>query len=196
MKRSGSLRLTLMASALPLALTACDNPAITGEQNYQDQSWAMEPSAVAAAPAIDCSTTELMQTDACKAELERIMDESPRYSSREECAGATGNDCQQVRYNGESRWISPLTGFLAGMVLSDLLDDIGDRHRRGYRYSSSPYRDRYRSNPTPSSYPSSRPSSYPSAAPSAPPPSRAITTSRSGFGSSSAARSSFGGFGG
>lgn len=185
MKRSGSLRLTLLTGTLPLALTACDNPAINGQQ---DPNGDWQASQVETAAPVDCSTVELMQTDACKADLERVLDESPKYGSGDECRAATGADCQQVRYNGQSTWMSPLTGFVGGMILSNLIDEIGDRHRRGYRYAPyGSYRGGYRTAP-----------SYPSAgAPPPPPPTRAITQSRSGFGSTSSARSSFGrGWGG
>ena len=189
MKRSSHLRLALMASALPAALTACDNPAVTGGQQNPGDWSAPAISAPAAASSIDCSTAELMRTDACKAELERILDESPRYGSGEECRTASGGECQQVNQNGQSAWVGPMTGFIGGMILANVIDEIGDRHRRGYRYA--PYRGGYRggypANTGRGGYPTT------SAPPPPPPPTRAVTQSRSGFGSTSSARRSFGG---
>lgn len=208
MKRSNTLRLTLMASALPLALTACDNPSINGqaalaEMERQNELARIERAAqasAAATPAVDCSSAELMQTKACKAELERLLTESPRFGTRDECLMATGNDCQQVHLDGQSAWIGPLVGFASGMILAEAIDEIGDAFERKRRYGS-PYRERHRSGSYPSSgsrYPATTSrSSYPTAsAPPPPPPTRAITQSRSGFGSTASARSSFGGFGG
>lgn len=179
MKRSSHLRLALIAT-VPVALTGCDNPAINGDAN---QGWEA-PAVAAAASTIDCSTTELMQTTACKAELERVLEESARYGSAEECKTNTGGECQQVTNNGQSAWMGPFTGFVGGMLLGNAIGSIGDYHRRGYRYGgySGGYNGGYRQRVV-----------YPANTPAPPPPTRAITQSRSGFGSTSAARRSFGG---
>lgn len=171
MKRSTHLRLALMAS-LPAVLTACDNPAITGQ-----------PQALAPA---DCSTAERLQGEACQAELERLVETSARYGSREDCEQGVGGECEEVDSGGQRAWIGPTTGFLTGYLLRDALDRAGDRYERRRRAGgyAGGYRDGYRTPP-------------PVPATTAPPPDRAITQSRSGFGSSASARSSFrGGWGG
>lgn len=177
MKRSPHLRLVLMTTALPAALAGCDNPAITSDAAGQDWQGA----------AVDCSTAELMQTDACKAELERMIATSPRYGSQQDCEGAVGGACAQTDEGGQSAWIGPTTGFLGGFLLARALDDVGDAFERKRRYGSTGYGGGYRS-----SYPSTGRGSYPATG-ALPPPARAITQSRSGFGSTSSARSSFGG---
>ena len=178
MKRSTHLRLVLMASALPVALTACDNPTITGNQGVQPDWQAADIASV------DCTTTERMQTDACKAQLERLLDTSRRYGSQQDCE-QSNTECAQVKENGGSPWIGPVTGFVGGMLLSQALNDLSGR-----RYNAG-YRGGYRTGNTPAT---TGRTTYPTAgAPPPPPPTRAITESRSGFGSTSSARRSFGG---
>ncbi|MFZ5655658.1 MAG: DUF1190 domain-containing protein [Pseudomonadota bacterium] len=181
MKRSSKLHLALMAS-LPAALSGCDNPAITGEQNPDWQS------AQVAQAAVDCSTAELMQTDACRAQLEQLLATSARYGSQQDCEQANGQ-CARIEDNGQSAWIGPVTGFVGGYLLAEALDEVGDAFERKRRYGGG-YRGGYRSGGT---YPSTTGrGSYP-ATTAPPPPTRAITQSRSGFGSTASARSSFGG---
>lgn len=176
MKRSPHLRLALMAS-LPVVLTACDGSSVA-DQSAPDWQGA----------AVDCSTADLMRTDACKAELERMIATSPRFGSEQECEGAVGGACVQSDEGGNTTWIGPTTGFFTGFLLAQALDEVGDAFERKRRYGSTGYGGGYRS-----SYPGiTGRGGYPvSAAP--PPPTRAITRSRSGFGSSASARSSFGG---
>lgn len=175
MKRSSSLRLALMATALPAALGGCDNPAITGQPAPGD--WQAQA---------DCSTAELMRTEACEARLEALLANAPRYGSREDCELANG-ECAQIDENGRSAWIGPTMGFVGGYLLAEALDEVGDAFERKRRYGG--YRGGYRSG---TAYPSTA-RGMPSTDVAAPPPSRAITQSRSGFGSMSSARSSFGG---
>lgn len=177
MKRSSTLRLTLM-TAVPLALAGCDNPAITGDGS---QDWA--------GPAYDCSTAEYMQTEACKAELERMIATAPRFGTQGECEGAVGGQCAQTDEGGQSVWIGPTTGFITGFLLANALDEVGDAFERKRRYGHTGYGGGYRS-----SYPAyTGRGGYPATSTAPMPPARAITQSRSGFGSTSSARSSFGG---
>lgn len=177
MKRSPHLRLALMASVLPAALTACDNPAITGTGGQPD--WQSADLA-----SVDCSTADRMQTDACNAKLEQLLDTSRRFGSQQDCEAAN-TECAQVNENGSSPWIGPVGGFVGGMLLSQALNDMSGR-----RYNAG-YRGGYRTGNSPAT---TGRTNYPTAgAPPPPPPARAITQSRSGFGSSSAARGSFGG---
>lgn len=175
MKRSSHLRLALMVS-LPVVLTACDGPSVA-DQSTPDWRGA----------AIDCSTADRMQTDACKAELERMIATSPRFGSQQECEGAVAGSCTKTDEGGHSTWVGPTTGFLGGFLLARALDDVGDAFERKRRYGTTGYGGGYRS-----SYPDiTGRGGYPVSA-TPPPPTRAITKSRSGFGSSSSARSSFG----
>lgn len=177
MKRSAHLRLALMAAAIPAAVGGCDNPAITGDA--MADGWQ--------GTAVDCSTADLMRTDACKAELERMIATSPRYGSQQECEGAVGGECARTDESGQSAWIGPTTGFVSGFLLAQVLDEVGDAFERKRRHGYTGYGGGYRS-----SYPASTGrGSYP-AADARQAPTRAITQSRSGFGSKSSARSSFG----
>ena len=179
MKRSAHLRLVLLAAAIPAAVGGCDNPAVSGDAAATDWQGA----------AIDCSTADLMQTDACKAELERMIATAPRYGSQEDCEGSVGGACAQTAEGGQTAWIGPTTGFLGGFLLARALDDVGDAFERKRRYGSTGYGGGYRS-----SYPTiTGRGGYPATATTPPPPARAVTRSRSGFGSTSSARSSFGG---
>lgn len=173
MKRSSALRLSLLA-ATPLVLAGCDNPAITGKQAAQ-QDWAV----------VDCSTAELMRTEACRTELENLLAGSPRYGSQSQCENELGGTCAQINEDGGNVWVGPMTGFMTGYLLSEVIDEIGDAYKVKRRAGYRDYRGtRYPGNR--GTYPSTRPDA-------APPPTRAITQSRSGFGSTSSARSSFGG---
>lgn len=176
MKRSAHLRLALMAS-LPAAVAGCDNPAINGQPN-QVQDWSQA--------AVDCSTAELMQTEDCKLQLESVLANSPRYGSQAECE-ATNGECAQIDENGQSAWIGPMGGFVTGYLLAQALDEVGDAFERKRRYNAGYRPGGYRSPGTTGR------SGYPTTGAAPPPPARAITQSRSGFGSTASARSSFGG---
>ncbi|GAB2521874.1 DUF1190 domain-containing protein [Lysobacter humi (ex Lee et al. 2017)] len=189
MKRSKHLRLALVAT-VPMALAGCDNPGITGAQNA-DQDWG---TAQVTQTGVDCSTAERMQTEDCKLELERVLAASPRYGSQGDCEGALGAPCGQVNENGSALWIGPVTGFVGGMLLAEALDEVGDAYARKRRYDAG-----YRAGGYRSGYPATtgRPGYPTTATPPPAPPTRAISESRSGFGSTSSARNSFGrGWGG
>jgi uncharacterized protein YgiB involved in biofilm formation len=161
MKRSRTLRLTVMAAA-PIALTACqpeftDPPPQAAQINY--------PSMQACIDADDIADND------CRDAFSQARGMAPRYTSRAECERINGdNACED--YDRSGMFFIPIT--------------------RGY---SVPY-----------GYRTSGQSSYGSIAPIYgskassrqvitvdPPPTRAITASRSGFGSSSSARSGWGG---
>jgi uncharacterized protein YgiB involved in biofilm formation len=161
MKRSRTLRLTVMAAA-PIALSACqpeivDPPAQMAQINY--------PSLQACIDADDIGDND------CRDAFSQARGMAPRYMSEAECERVYGDDaCED--YDRSGMFFIPIT--------------------RGY---SVPY-----------GYRTSRQSSYGSIGPIYgdkaasrqvvtvdPPPARAVTASRSGFGSSSSARSGWGG---
>lgn len=161
MKRSRTLRLTMMAAA-PIALTACqpeivDPPAQAAQINY---------------PSLQtCIDADDMSDGDCREAFSQARGMAPRYMNKAECERTYGDDgCED--YDRSGMFFIPIT--------------------RGY---SVPY-----------GYRTSRQSSYGSIAPIYgdkatarqvvtvdPPPTRAVTASRSGFGSSSSARSGWGG---
>lgn len=213
MKRSTNLRLTLMAVAIPVALTACDPPPSTG------QVVALEA---------DCDKVTDVSPAECRVQYNKALEEhkkvAPRFESASDCSSQFGA-CTTVQNNGQTSYIPPMTGFLLGYMASDLLNSSSSRRdssayrssgssRRdcdrnpdmqgcrsnngGYRtvaHSTPLYRDyntgEYR-RPTGDAVntPTSSGRTWDKSAAKAP-PARAVSVSRSGFGSASAARSSF-----
>ncbi|QSX78126.1 DUF1190 domain-containing protein [Agrilutibacter solisilvae] len=200
MKRSSNLRLTLMAVAIPAALAGCESA----------------PTGQVLADAHDCDLQTEVAPLECRAEYDRARLEheriAPRFESSSQCNEQFGQCTEITNELGQPNWIPPMTGFLLGYVASDLVNSRREDCRRNpdqsdcrtggggyYRIGgSSPlYRD-YRSGdylkPN-GDVASDRLGKVTGKAGNTAPPARAITISRSGFGSSSAARSSFGGGG-
>lgn len=203
MKRSINLRLTLMAAAIPAALAGCEPAPPTGQvlQSVQDCDW--QP---------DVSPQECRAAfDKAKAEHEKL---APRFESSSDCNDQFGSCTAVTNERGQMNWIPPMTGFLLGYMASDLINSSSRGYNRpdcrnypnqqgcagnsgGYRVSGSTplYRD-YRSGdfmkPN-GDVASNRIGQVSGNAGNTAAPTRAITVSRSGFGSASAARSSFGG---
>lgn len=206
MKRSNNVRLTIMAAAIPVALAGCDPGPPTGE---------------VLASVSDCDTVTDVSPEECRAQYQKALTEhervAPRFESSRDCSDQFGS-CTAVTnpQTGGTSYIPPMTGFLLGYVLSDALNSGRRNYSRsndcsrypdqqgcrsnagGYRTisGSTPlYRD-YRSGeyvkPN-GDYAASKAGKVSGSHGDVTPPSRAITVSRSGFGSSSAARSSFGG---
>jgi uncharacterized protein YgiB involved in biofilm formation len=193
-KRSSNLRLTLMAATAPtmLLLGGCEEPTPTG-QVLQGES--------------QCDAQTDVAPAECHAAYRKALDEhqrvAPRFANQGECSDQFGNCAPVADTQGQTHWIPPMTGFLLGYLASDLMNSRG-----GYRTvaGSSPlYRD-YRSGDflRPTGDPVGRRTGQVTGDfGKATVPARAVTVSRAGFGSSSAARSSFsssrglgGGFGG
>ncbi|AEQ95580.1 DUF1190 domain-containing protein [Xanthomonas oryzae pv. oryzicola] len=190
MKRSRNLKLTLMA-ALPAAfVTGCGSEPETG---------------VVLQSASDCYQIKKEQTDiqqCLKAYDEAVakhQQAAPRFTTRYECDAQFGSCTAITTPQGQQSWIPPMGGFLLGYAL-------GNMSGGGYRYGGAIplYRD-YRSGgyykPN-GDLASDRIGTVRGRSGAIDMPTRAITVSRSGFGSSAAARSSFGsggrsaGFGG
>ncbi|PPV05094.1 hypothetical protein XBLMG947_3717 [Xanthomonas bromi] len=190
MKRSRNLKLTLMAALPAVFVTACGSEPETG---------------VVLQSASDCYQIKKEQTDiqqCLKAYDEAVakhQQAAPRFTTRYECDAQFGSCTAVTNPQGQQSWIPPMGGFLLGYAL-------GSMSGGGYRYGGSIplYRD-YRSGgyykPN-GDLASSRIGTVRGRSGSIDMPTRAITVSRSGFGSSAAARSSFGsggrssGFGG
>ncbi|CAD7715088.1 hypothetical protein LMG31884_14570 [Xanthomonas hydrangeae] len=181
MKRSRNLKLTLMA-ALPAALvTSCGSEPETG---------------VVLQSASDCYQIKQEQSDiqqCLKAYDEAVtkhQQAAPRFNTRYECDEQFGSCTAVQTAQGQQSWIPPMGGFLLGYALGNMTGG------GGYRYGGSIplYRD-YRSGgyykPN-GDLASNRVGTVRGRSGAIDMPSRAITVSRSGFGSSAAARSSFG----
>lgn len=188
MKRSRNLRLVLMASAVPVALAGCEQ----------------EPTGTVLASLEQCRSQNELSLDECEAAYRTALAEherlAPRFDSQAQCNEQFGG-CTPNTYNGQTSFIPPMAGFLIGYALADL--DVDRKKRRYYGIGGvSPlYRD-YRSRDflrpggqvVSDRYGTVR-GKYGNTAL----PTRAITVSRAGFGSSASARGGFGssrGFGG
>ncbi|MGH8031451.1 MAG: DUF1190 domain-containing protein [Luteimonas sp.] len=180
MKRSRHLTLTLMAASVPVMLAGCDDGPPTGAVLSSVEQ---------------CTSTADATAEECRAAYANAAAQheklAPRFDDPAQCNEQFGN-CSRTRDETGNHWIPPMTGFLLGYALGGM--------GSGARYGgSSPlYRD-YRSGDyvKPSGdVAANRTGPVTGARGNTAPPVRAITVSRSGFGSSAAARSSFGGRGG
>lgn len=183
MKRSRNLRLTLMAVAVPVGLVACDSG---------------EPTGVVLNSIADCQAQQV-DVAQCEAAYNKAVAEhqrvAPRFDDQVQCQQDFGR-CETVQEEGRTSYIPPMGGFLLGYALGG-----GFSNNSGYRGVSGgaplyrDYRGRY-INPN-GDMVSRQPGTVTGKRGNIATPARAITVSRSGFGSSSAARSAFGsrGFG-
>lgn len=144
----------------------------------------------------DCATIGKVSQAECEAGYDQAVADherlAPRFDSLAQCQeqfGACYADPANALY-----WIPPFGGVLLGYRQRD--DDAGGGQGGGYRYTGTLplYRERGGDflNPR-GDHVGSRAGRVTGKAGSTTPPARAITISRSGFGSTAGARSSFGG---
>lgn len=185
MKRSHSLRLTLMAVAIPAALTGCMEEPDSGVVLLSETDCRSTPNL-----RVDVATCENAYRTAL-ADHQRV---APRFEDRSECDEQFGT-CTALAENGSSFYIPPMGGFLLGYYASKYRDkDDHDAWRYTYSGSSPLYRDRFGDYTHPGGgYVSNTYGTFKGYSGTTTAPARAITVSRAGFGSSSAARASFGG---
>ncbi|MET0808887.1 MAG: DUF1190 domain-containing protein [Pseudoxanthomonas sp.] len=182
MKRSRNLRLTLMAVALPAGLVACD---------------AGEPTGVVLNSLADCSAQQV-DVAQCETAYNQAVAEhqrvAPRFDDAVQCQQDFGK-CEAVQEEGRTSYVPPMGGFLLGYALAGGFGNSGTRGIAGGAPLYRDYRGQYL-NPNGQAV-SRQPGTVTGKRGSIATPARAITVSRAGFGSSSAARSSFGsrGFG-
>lgn len=184
-KRSTNLRLTLMVAAAPtvLLLSGCgEEPANTG-MVLQSES--------------QCDTQTDVPKEECHAAYQKALAEhqtvAPRFADRNQCNDQFGACTEVAGERGQSSWIPPMTGFLLGYLASDLVNGASRGAYRTVGGSSPLYRD-YRTGDYRRSngdVATSQAGRVYGDAGKATVPARAVSVSRSGFGSSSAARSSF-----
>ena len=196
MKRSTNLKLTLMAAAIPAALTGCDPGPATG---------------AVLASASECASHQEVPREQCETAYAQALSQheqvAPRFESSSDCNEQFGNCSAISDDRGGVNWIPPMGGFLLGYAMAGGFDANRSRDcnrnpgqpacRNGYVVTGwSPLYREYRSGdyykPN-GDLASSRAGTVRGSAGYTTAPTRAITVSRSGFGSSSAARSSFGG---
>jgi len=184
MKRSNDLRLTLMAVAIPFALAGCDSGPDSG---------------VVLDSVNDCTTRTDLQVSVAEcqnaynqalAEHQRV---APRFESAVDCNDQFSS-CSVINENGRDYYVPPMNGFLLGYAVSQLMNNGRSGYAYHYGGSVPLYRNRTGDFYDPrGGYVSGNSGRVRgvSTAPTA--PARAVTVGRGGFGSSSAAHSSFGG---
>ncbi|HYG06203.1 MAG TPA: DUF1190 domain-containing protein [Stenotrophomonas sp.] len=186
MKRSRDLRLSLMRAgavvALPAVLASCDSAPPTG---------------VVLSSSSDCYQLKdpHASTQQCLAAYDQAVAahqrSAPRFETRYQCDEQFGSCTAVTGDNGQQTWIPPMGGFLLGYALGNMTGN-----RAVYSTGGLPlYRD-YRSGRyyrPDGGLASKRTGTVRGPAGSLSTPTRAITVSRAGFGSSAAARSTFGG---
>lgn len=186
MKRSQNLRLVLMAAAVPV-IGGCGDEPPTGQVLESIEQ---------------CRTQTEVSLEQCEnayrtalAEHQRV---APRFQNAVEC-DQQFQDCTAIQEGGQTYYTPPMGGFLMGYVLGSALS--GPRGYYPVGAASPLYRDYrrggyYKPN---GDYAGNRIGQVSGRQGYATPPARAVTVSRSGFGSSAAARGGFGssrGFGG
>jgi len=179
MKRSQNLKLVLMAAAVPMALVACKR----------------EPTGTVLNSVDECATQSEVAVDQCKLAYERAVAEhqrlAPRFDSAYEC-DQQFQHCTPVVENGRTSYTPPMGGFLIGYLAGQALAPGGfygvggvsplyRDYRRGGYYKPS------------GDYVGDRVGSVTGRRGNTALPTRAVTVSRAGFGSSASARGGFGG---
>lgn len=183
MKRSSHLRLSLMTLAVPVALGGCES-AETGR---------------VLASAADCATTPIrVPVEQCLAAYDTALAEharvAPRFESARDCQEQFGA-CTTMNDAAGSFFIPAMGGFLLGYAATRD-DDRGASGGYLYRYGGAAplYVDRKGRYYTAAGDRLRRGDGAVKGRKGVPStPARAVTVSRSGFGSTASARSSFGG---
>lgn len=182
MKRSKFAGLALMGAA-PFLLTACsDEPEV-----QQNAFTSVE----------ECIQAKVFTPEACRSEYDKAVQshqaQAPRFADQNACETQYGaSNCQVVRHSDGTSWFVPaMAGFMIGRMMDRGREDQmyyggGGGYYGGSYYRSQPlYRDRadratWR---TSDNYTVTRAGDGSS---------KAVTQSRSGFGSQAAARGSWG----
>lgn len=185
-KRSQHLRLVLMAATAPVALAGCDR----------------EPTGTVLSSVQQCETQQQVPVEQCTAAYEKALAEhrklAPRFDSQVQCNEQFGS-CEVVQTDRGQSYVPPMGGFLLGYALASTMG--GGMYPYSVGGVSPLYRDygsgRYLK---PNGDAVSRGTGMVRGSRgNTALPSRAMTVSRSGFGSSASARGGFGssrGFGG
>lgn len=190
MKRSRQLALLAVAQT-PWALVGCGGvqdaqPQVLTKQGFYTSIEACER---------DGNGADLCRR-ASQAADTASANEAPRYKSKADCIAEYGELCTEKREAGGGFWMPLMTGFMLSQMLSPgrapaYLDSNPIYRTRAGQYTEA-YRDRDRGYGAWKS-PGTRAGDGTRMRPVDIAPNRAVTMSRSGFGSASAARSGWGG---
>ncbi len=176
MKRSRTVQLVFMSS-VPLLVTACGGPRSDERLAYEDVQ--------------QCIQDGRVSKDVCEQEYQSALQaraQQSHFSNLNDCSAQYGDQCRPYVTSGGDHWFVPaLTGFMIGRMLGHRNDGYYGGGYWGHGWNGPVYRDRpdrdrwggyaYR----------------PGSGDSIHAPTTAETLSRGGFGSSGAARSSWGG---
>jgi uncharacterized protein YgiB involved in biofilm formation len=186
MKRSRQLALLAIAQT-PWLLVGCDGSSAPQELTKQGFYTSID------ACEHDGNSAEVCQK-ASTAATTASTSTAPRYKSKAECIAEYGDLCSEREHESGGFWMPLMTGFMISQMLSPgrapiYLDSNPIYRTRAGQYTEV-YRDRSVGSPgggwgTSGGGVSTRPVDIA--------PNRAITVARSGFGSSAAARSGWGG---
>jgi uncharacterized protein YgiB involved in biofilm formation len=171
MKRSRTVQLAFMSS-MPLLITACGGPRADERLAYQDVQ--------------QCIQDGRVSKDVCEQEYQAALQsraQQSHYSSLNDCNAQWGDQCRPYVTAGGDHWFVPaVAGFMIGRMLGHRHDAYGPYYGNGawgHGWNGPVYRDR----PDRGSWGGNMNRE----------PTTAQTLSRGGFGSSGAARSSWGG---
>ncbi len=176
MKRSRSVHLAFMTS-VPLLVTACDGPRSNERLAYADVQQCIQDGRVA--------------KDVCEQEYQTALQtraQQSHYSNYNDCASQWGDQCRPYVTSGGDHWFVPaLTGFMIGHMMGHRRDAYYPPYYGSPGWGGPSYRDR-----------SDRGAwgglpGRPTMGEPMHGPTTAQTLSRGGFGSSGAARGSWGG---
>jgi len=181
MKRSRQLALLVMAQT-PWLLTACDDASTGAEEAVTRQGFYTSVDACER----DGNTKETCEHAAQTADTAHSTS-APRYKTREECIAEFGEMCTEHRQEG-GFWMPLMTGFLISQMLSPGRPAAYLGSSPIYTSRSGQYVQSFRN-----AGPGVGGATGARMRPIDVTPNRAITVSRSGFGSMSAARSGWGG---
>jgi len=186
MKRSRSIQLLLMGTA-PLLLSACDNPSPPQPQPQ---------TALAYQGLTQCISDGKVGADICeKAYADAIQAQyrdAPLFDSLTDCQAQYGYDqCHHVETSSGGWFMPALAGFMVGRALSH-----HDGYNYGYGYGGGYGQPLYRARGDRAEWRTASGERFGGAARGPYSPTVAETLSRGGFGMSSAARGSWGGWGG
>lgn len=193
MKRSRQLALLAVAQT-PWALVGCG-----GAQDAQPQALTKQGfyTSIEACER-DGNSAELCRRASQAADTASAND-APRYRSRADCIAEYGDLCTEKREAGGGFWMPLMTGFMLSQMLSPgraptYLDSNPIYRTRAGQYTEA-YRDRGGAGYGGGTWnsPGTRAGDGTRMRPVDIAPNRAVTMSRSGFGSASAARSGWGG---
>ncbi|MEP7042595.1 MAG: DUF1190 domain-containing protein [Dokdonella sp.] len=182
MKRSRQLALLAIAQT-PWLLVGCDGSSAPQEMTKQGFYTSVE------ACERDGTAVDVCQRASQSANAASTAANAPRYKSKAECIAEYGDLCSEREHENGGIWMPLMTGFMISQMLSPgrapvYLDSNPIYRTRAGQYTEM-YRDRGPGGVGGVGGSTMRPVDIA--------PNRAITVARSGFGSSAAARSGWGG---